>query len=314
MAIKWNPILEGEELHADRVQDIGQAVVDQINAVGSNQIAESGLNWENFQSDAVVIQWNQNIETGTRTLSGSTFGATGPVWMGNPFTNEVDDARDPEWDLSTTPTGDQLTIGSPGWQRIHNLTLDSAADLKSDNSNSLLVLGESYAFLLSNLAEDTTDPTPHHLLFTVVVVKVTNNADTEVLVPLPTTLRWVGADTNTNNSLPTASSWVATGYGATGSGSYPSQKNWIRKNMPFRTLITYGDIHAKTFDGSAEDSTDNDDIKRVLGVYIYACLKNCSKTWRGFGTKAEIRERVLTAIEFRAKVASLTKETAISYP
>ena len=316
MAVKWDPILEGEELHADRVEDIGQAVVNQINSIGANQISESGLNWENFESNAVVIQWKQNIQTDYRTLQGMVIPSiSGTTWMGNPLTNELAPMRDPAWDLSTTPTGDQLTISPPvGWERVHNLTLDSDIDLESDNGNGLLVLGESYAYTIANPAGTTDQPNPHHILFTIIVVKVMDGSGNPLFVPIPTTLRWVGGDTNTNNSTWTDSPWVASGYGTTGSGHYCSQKNWVRKNMPVRTLITYDDVHAQTHAGNSEDSTDVDDFKRIRAVYIYACVKNCSRSAPAGGTQAQIRERVLTAIEFRAKVASRTKATAISYP
>ena len=326
MTIQWNPLLEGEELDADRVVEIGQKVADELNDLRTNNIVEHGLHRDNFKPEVVTTQWKQKILNGTRLIEATDGGSAGAGFPGNPFTNELTDTKDPAWDgdassRDRSPSGHQLSFAGTagmgnGWVEVITLNLDSDVDLKSDDSNALLVLGESHVLDLYSKNGSTLLDTPHNLLFTVLAAEMNYASGGPHWVPLPTTLRFVDGDTNTNNSASSASSWVASGAGSFGSGSDVRAKTVVNKNMPFRSLVTYSDLHSQTYAGEVENSTASDSIKRISRLRIYAALKPCSGIHTNTTTKiyGKIRERVLTAIELNGKVETLTKETAIAYP
>jgi len=312
--IKWNPIIEGEELSANRITEVAGAISSEVNNLSAESVSNRGISVDSFSSGLGVAEFKEEVETTTLSLFNKGAGRIGATWPGNPFSGEAEDNRDFKYadNLGSTdvpPAQDQLrrmSVDSNGWRFLQEIRLDTPLDLKSDNSNAALVLSEVHCtklyskdenskawnsqsppggFVVPTKYEGAYDPTPHVLFFTVVCATILDSDDKEYDIPLPNTVRFIDGDTNTNTSSDSDSAWIADS-ALVGGGQKCVALGIVRKNMPTRTLVTYKDVNSASFnstDGTpvgggrlASKSTLSTSAKRIIGFKSFGCIKYCS--------------------------------------
>ncbi|QDP58799.1 MAG: hypothetical protein Unbinned80contig1000_8 [Prokaryotic dsDNA virus sp.] len=340
--IEWSPLIDGEEIYANRLTDIGQKIRKSLNSPSAqDNIADRAFGSSSCNTSTVSLTASNYIKS-TTALSTQNGGTSGDLWPGNVSSSEETRNRDPLWQKNTGATfipsaGDQITTRGTskfGWRFLVEAQFPAQIDLLGDDSNGILVMSEAYVTeLYSSLKTQKgilNADTPHTLLF-LVLVAIVIDAETgeRTKIPLPSTVRFIDSDTNTNNSASTSSPWVTT---AGGGATLPYARvckilTNVRKNMPIRSFVTYSDINCAAFKGTspvsssrfAVKSKGKDFKKRIDAFQLFACLKTCSGKWHARGTGAydgvaSIREKSLDAIYFSSVHADSSSELTLNYP
>ena len=350
MAIDYDPVLEGETRTAESLKVRANKIVTELNDLDSENVREGGLHRDNFASNTFMKQSFKHYSGTTTTTVGEFPGEPGSSGVSAGY-------LDPTWSTVTSATGDQIDIagGLMQWTELQSIDFTDGGgtniDLKSDNSNGILVLTEQYLYTLARKdGRSKLSPQWTYIGFIVIVVDVevevtSGGATTNSKVPISKTVRFCDADTNnctedtTWNTQTDADDFghhatagprsLIGGSGGNGDSYETAQKKWVRKNMPIRALITYHDINQIpfTYSASARSKIDNTAglFKRVTGVRVYGSVK-----WTAGGVAsgsavpavsgsphspmAEFVNRSLDVMEFNAVIATDNNRSAGSYP
>tara|TARA_R100001129_G_scaffold24902_2_gene16215 strand:+ start:2877 stop:3896 length:1020 start_codon:yes stop_codon:yes gene_type:complete len=319
--IKWNPILAGEEISGNKISEVASDIASTLNSISSENVADRAFGIDSFAPGHTEVQQKQRYDPGPHRFDEQLNG-----WRGNPSSNEEEDCRDPKWSVRDTssadppPQRDQITTYTAdknGWKLINQISFDTHIDLMGDNSNSILVMAEAHCTELhiqekvkpasQSSVKTKTAATPHALFFTILCANIRDSDNKIYAIPLPSTLRFIDGDTNTNNSADSNSGWISeVGIGARGRNVTGLRD--VRKNMPVRTLVTFDDVNSMCFLGDTPVgaarrvpwlATPNHK-KRIEGFTLYGSVKTGSghsyygpRSDRAFAT---VRESLVSAI------------------
>ena len=255
MPIDWNPIKEGSDFNADSLNDRFSGIHGEINELPSSSVEARSLGREHLESAVIIRDREQRTSDFTFSAMRGENGFRFPGW---PVSKEYEGGghKDP----GASQASAFSSTRQDSWKVIEQEIFDkpvrfseAAGDRRPgyvspfpiQTVEGLLVLVNSYYSQLQAVHTKTSRGAATEQLMGMVAIGLLSHDSSDYFI-VPSTIRYIDSDTNTNNGVDVSASEGEDFNIPAGYDSPAKRQIWhledIRKDVPIRAYITNYDI------------------------------------------------------------------------